>query len=182
MIVPFFHHTLQLLTLLIGFKIEILVLIDKAVGGKSQIALDAGFADGLSGGIGIIIQVRYGGNAKAQALGNGQLGSGQRTAGVHFVLLAQLFIQRLPTGQVIAVAAQCRGSQMGVAVNEAGDGHHAGAVDDGGRLLGRGGLTDVSDLTAIDTQKSTEQNLHFFVHGHNGDIGNQFIQDKTSFR
>ena len=71
---------------------------------------------------------------------------------------------------------------MGVAVNKAGNGHHAGAVDDGGRLLCRSFLADVGDLAAGDADAGTEQHLHFFIHGHNRDIGDQLIQKNPSFR
>ena len=39
---------------------------------------------------------------------------------------------------------------MGVAVHKTGHGHHAGAVNDGGRLTLRGGLADIGNLTTED--------------------------------
>ena len=74
--------------------------------------------------------------------------------------------------QVIAVAAKTGGCQMGVAVDETGHDHHAGAVDDGCRLLCGRGLGNGGNFAILDAKERTEEHIHFFVHGHNGDIGN----------
>ena len=83
--------------------------------------------------------------------------------------------------QVVGIAAQHGRRQMGVAVHQAGHGHHAGAVDDGlGRLLG--GLPgDGDDLAPLDPDIGSEEHLHFGIHGHGGDVGDQSIQWKVSF-
>ena len=61
---------------------------------------------------------------------------------------------------------------MGVAVYKAGDGYHAGAVNDGGRLAFRRGAGDGFDFTVLDGDKGTKEHVHFGIHGHNGDVGN----------
>ena len=61
---------------------------------------------------------------------------------------------------------------MGMAVDHAGHDHHAGAIDDGGRLLGGCGFGNGCDLAVLDAQECAEEHFHFFVHGYNGDIGN----------
>ena len=71
---------------------------------------------------------------------------------------------------------------MGMAVDEAGHGYHAGAVEDGfGSVLGSG-LFDGDDFAVFNADIGTEEYLHFGVHGHNGDVGNQSIQRGSSFR
>ena len=63
-----------------------------------------------------------------------------------------------------------------MAVDEAGNGHHAGGVNDGlGRLLG-GNLVQVYDLAVLDADVGTEENFHAGIHGHGGHIGNQGLQ------
>ena len=62
-----------------------------------------------------------------------------------------------------------------VAVDQAGHDYHAGAVNDGfGRLLGRC-AGDGDDFTVLNAQKRAEKHLVAFVHGHNGDVGNQSV-------
>ena len=66
---------------------------------------------------------------------------------------------------------------MGMAVNQTGDSDHAGTVNDGcGHFLGRL-LGDREDLTVFNADISTEEHLHFFIHRHRSDIGNQSVQD-----
>ena len=91
--VPPVNHPDKLLTLLVGFKIEFLVGVDESVAGKGQIGLDAGLGHGLGGGVGIVVQVGHGGDAEAQALGDGEKRGGFRTAGVHFGFLLEPCLQ-----------------------------------------------------------------------------------------
>ena len=179
--VPLVHHPAQLLTLLVGVKVEFLVLIDEAVGRQRQIGLDAGLRHSLGGGVGVVVQVGDGGGSKAQALGNGHRCGGFGGAGVHLGLLLQQGFQCLAAGEVVGKAAQHGGCQMGVAVDEAGDGHHAGAVHNGFRGLLRGGLGDGDDFAVGNADIGSEEHLHFGVHGHRGDIGNQGIHGRLSF-
>ena len=171
-----------MLTLLVGLKIEVLVLVDEAVAGERQIGLDAGLGHGFGGGVGVIIEVGNGGNAEAQALGDGKQGRGLGAAGVHFGLLLQQRLQSLGVAQVIGVAAKACGSQMGVAVHKAGDGHHAGAVDDGLGRLHRGGFADGDDLAAVDADVRAENHFQLGIHGHGGDVRNQSVQRKQPFK
>ena len=55
MAVPFVCDTNQLLTLFIGFKVEILGFVDITLGRKSNIGLDARFIHGFCRGSGVII-------------------------------------------------------------------------------------------------------------------------------
>ena len=52
---------------------------------------------------------------------------------------------------------------MGVAVDQAGNGHHTGAVHNGFRLLFGRGLADGDDLSVLDADIGTEQNFHFGI-------------------
>ena len=65
---------------------------------------------------------------------------------------------------------------MGMAVYETGDGYHTGAVKDGFGLLLGSGLFNGDDFAVFDADVGTEQHIHFGVHGHNSDVGNQSIQ------
>ena len=65
---------------------------------------------------------------------------------------------------------------MGVAVDEPGNGHHAGAVDDGFRRLLGSLLVDGDNFPALNADVSAENDLHFRIHGHRGDICDQSIQ------
>ena len=65
---------------------------------------------------------------------------------------------------------------MGVAVDQAGDGHHSGAVDNGLGLLRGSFLFNRQDLAVLNGNICPEQNIHSGIHGHNSDIGNQSIQ------
>ena len=71
--VPLFHQAAYFPTLLVGFKVEVLVFIDEPVGGEGDIALDPGLVHGLRGGLGEVIEVRQGGDAEAQSLCDAQL-------------------------------------------------------------------------------------------------------------
>ena len=64
---------------------------------------------------------------------------------------------------------------MGVAVDEAGDGHHAGAVDNGGGGLLGGGFLNGDDLASVDADVGPEEHLHFGIHSHRGDVGDQYV-------
>ena len=66
---------------------------------------------------------------------------------------------------------------MGVTVDEAGNGYHAGAVDNGLGAALRGFLGDGADLAVFNGDEAAEEDLHFVVHGHYGDIGNQSIHN-----
>ena len=61
---------------------------------------------------------------------------------------------------------------MGVAVDKAGHGNHAGAVNNGSRLFLRGIFGDGDDFAAFDADVGTEEHFHPFIHGHNGNVGN----------
>ena len=52
---PLFHEPLQFLALGVGFKVKILVLVLKAIGGQSQIAFHACFVQNIRRGLRIII-------------------------------------------------------------------------------------------------------------------------------
>ena len=67
---------------------------------------------------------------------------------------------------------------MGVAVDKAGHGHHAGAVNHGFRRLLGGRAGDGDNFPALNANVSAEDNLHFGVHGHRSDICNQCVQRK----
>ena len=179
--VPLVHHPYQFLTLLVGLKVKVLVGVNEAVAGKGQIGLDAGLGHRLGGGVGIVIKVRNGGDAEAQALGDGQKRGGFRAAGVHLGLLLQQRLQRLGVAQIVGIAAQASGGQVGVAVHKTGDGNHAGAVDDGFRRFRRGGLADGDNFTAVDTDIRAENHFQLRIHGHGGDVGNQSVQRKQPF-
>ena len=65
---------------------------------------------------------------------------------------------------------------MGVAVDQAGDGHHAGGIDDGlGRFLG-GNLVQIYDFAVLNADVGTKEYFHAGIHGHGGHIGNQSLQ------
>jgi hypothetical protein len=81
--------------------------------------------------------------------------------------------------QIVGEAPQGGGRQMGVAVDEAGNGHHAGAVHN---CLGRfgGGLSlNGDDFSVLDADISAENDLHPGIHGHGCDIGNEGVQIGT---
>ena len=166
----------QFPALFVGFKVEIFILVDEAVAGQSQVGLDAGLGHGLGSGARIVVQVRNRGNAEAQALGNGQQGSGLGAAGVHLGFLLQKSLQGLRIAQVVGVAAQHGGCQLSVAVNQARNGYHAGAVDDGFGGFFRGRFGNGDNFAILDANIGTEEYFHFGIHGHGSDVGNQGIQ------
>ena len=170
--VPLFCDAAKLCALLVGLKVKLFVLIDEAVGRQCDICLDACFSSGFRCSIGIIVKIGNGCDAKAEALGDGKAGSGFCAAAVHLVLFFQLLFQCLRIGKIIAVTAQHGGRKMGVAVYKTRQQHHAGAVYDGLGLLFWGGFADVGNLAVFYAKVCAEQHIHFFVHGHNGDIGN----------
>ena len=98
---PLFCQTHQFLTLLVCFKIKVLVLVDEAVGGQGKVGLYARLRCRLSGGFRVVIQVGHGGDAEAQALGDGHFRRRLGSSGVHPSLHLQLIIQGLPPGQVV---------------------------------------------------------------------------------
>ena len=70
---------------------------------------------------------------------------------------------------------------MGMAVDEAGNGHHAGTIDHRlGRLLG-GCAVNGGDFSILDADVGPENHLHFGIHGHRGDVCNQCIHKNVSF-
>ena len=69
----------------------------------------------------------------------------------------------------------------GNAIDETGHDHHAGAVDDGSRLLLGRNLGNGRDLAVLNAKERAEQNVHFFIHGHDRDIGNQGIHYRLPF-
>ena len=60
---------------------------------------------------------------------------------------------------------------MGMAVDETGDGYHAGAVNDGLGLLLGSGFFNGDDFAILDADVGTEEYVHFGIHGHNSDVG-----------
>ena len=174
--VPLIHHLHQLLALLIGLKVEILTLVDEAVGGEAQVGLDAGFGHRFRSGVGVVVQVGYGGDTEAQTLGNGQQGRGLGAPGVHFGLLLQQGFQGIRGGQIIRQTSENCGGQMGVAVDKTGNGHHAGAVNDGLWLLLGGMGLDGLDLSVLNGNICPEQHIHSGIHGNCGYICDQCIQ------
>ena len=71
---------------------------------------------------------------------------------------------------------------MGVAVDEAGNGHHAGAVNNGLGLLLGSGFFNGHDLAVCNADIGAEEHVHFGIHGHSSDVGNQGIQGNHPFR
>ena len=179
-IVPLFFYLYQFLALLIGLKIKVLGIGNETVSRKCHIALHAGFAQGFGSGIGIVVQVGNRGDTEAQTLGNAQKCGSLGAAAVHLAFLLQLLGQSLSVGGIIHIAAKHGGGQMGVAVYQTGHGHHTGAVHNGGRLFFRCGLAYVSNFTVSNGNICPKEHIHFFVHSHHGDIGNQSIQNKHS--
>ena len=57
---------------------------------------------------------------------------------------------------------------MGMAIDEAGDGYHAGAIDDGFRGLLGSAFGDGDDFSAVNADIDTEQYFHPGVHGDSG--------------
>ena len=96
--VPFFRNPAQLLTLLVGVEVEILVCVDKPVGGKGHICLDARFCGSFCHGVGIVIKVADGGDAEAQTLRNTQQSRRLGAAPVQLILPLQLLLQHFPLG------------------------------------------------------------------------------------
>ena len=64
-------------------------------------------------------------------------------------------------------------------VDEAGNGHHAGAVHNGLGRFGGGLSLDGDDLPVLDADISAENDLHPWIHGHGCDIGNEGVQIGT---
>ena len=60
---------------------------------------------------------------------------------------------------------------MGMAVNKAGDGNHAGAVNNGLRGIRRSVFFNGDNFAAVNADVSAKQDFQLGVHGHNGDIG-----------
>ena len=170
--VPLVHNLLQLPALLVGLKVEFLVLVDVAIAGQGQIGLDAAFGHSLGGGIGVVIKIGHGGHAEAQALRNGQQSRCLGAAGVHLGFLLQQGLQGLFIGQVIGEAPQHRSCQVGVAVDEAWHGHHAGALNDGLRHFLRDLFGDKFDFPIGNADVDPKEDLGAGGHGHGGDVGN----------
>ena len=63
-----------------------------------------------------------------------------------------------------------------MAVDQAGHGNHAGAIDDGLGLLLGSFLGDGGDFALGDANIGGEQHIHLGIHGHNRDIRDQSIQ------
>ena len=177
--VPLLRDLYQLPALLVGLEVEVLVLVDVAIAGQRQIGLDAGFRHSLGGGVGVVIQVGNRGNAEAQALGNGERCRRFGAAGVHFRFLLQQRLKGFGVAQIIGEAPQTGSRQMGVAVDKAGNGHHAGAVHNGLGRFGRGLSLNGDDLSVLDADISAKNDLHPGVHGHGCDIGNEGVQIGT---
>ena len=178
---PPVSHTAQLPALLVGLEIEFLAGIHEPVGRKRQIGLDAAFRHRLRRSLGVVVQIGHGGDAEAQALGNAQKGSSLGAAGIHLILPDQLLLQRLPAGGIVSKAAQHRGGQMGMAVHQAGHRHHAGAIHNRSRLLGRRLFSNIGYFTIGHAQICTKQHIHALIHGHDRYIRDQGIQMNTSF-
>ena len=53
--------------------------------------------------------------------------------------------------------------------------------DDSFRLLLRNVLAHIAYFAVCNAQICTKQHIHFLIHGHHGDIGDQSIQTNTSF-
>ena len=177
--VPLLRDLHQLLALLVGLKVKVLVFVDEAVAGQRQIGLDAGLRHGFGGGVGVVIQVGNRGDAEAQALGNGERRRRLGAAGVHFRFLLQQRLKGFGVAQIVGEAPQGGGRQMGVAVDEAGNGHHAGAVYNGLGCFGGGLSLNGDDLAVLDADISAENDLHPGIHGHGCDIGNEGVQIGT---
>ena len=174
--VPFFGDPAQFLALLVGVKVKFFVFVDETVSRKGDVCLHAGFGNGFRSGIGEVIQIRYGGNAKPQALSDAHECGSFGAAAIHFGLQLQLGFQGLVGGQVVAVAPQSGGCQMGVAIDQAGQNDHARAVQDGLGLFLRGSFADVGDFSLVNGQVCAEENVHPFIHSNDGCIGDQQIQ------
>ena len=169
--VPLVHNALELSALLIGLKVEVLVIVDKAVAGKGQIGLDAGLRNGLGSGVGVVVEVRHAGHAEAKALGNGQQRRCLGPPGIHFGFLFQQLLQGLPVAEVIGVAPQDGGCQVSMTVYETRHSHHARAVDDGlGQLLGDL-FGDEFNFSVSDANVDAEEHLRSGCHGHGGYVG-----------
>ena len=177
--VPLLRDLYQLPALLVGLEVEVLVLVDEAIAGQRQIGLDAGFRHGLGGGVGVVVQVGNGGDAEAQALGNGERCRRFGAAGVHFRFLLQQRLKGFGVAQIIGEAPQTGSRQMGMAVDETGDSHHAGAVHNGLGRFGRGLSLNGDNLPVLDADISAEDDLHPGVHGHGCNIGNEGVQIGT---
>ena len=100
-------------------------------------------------------------------------------AGVHFRFLLQQRLKGFGVAQIVGEAPQTGGRQMGMAVDETGNGHHAGAVHNGLGRFGRGLSLNGDDLPVLDADISAEDDLHPGVHGHGCDIGNEGVQIGT---
>ena len=117
--------------------------------------------------------------AEAQALGNGERRRRLGAAGVHLRFLLQQRLKGFGVAQIVGEAPQTGGRQMGVAVDEAGNGHHAGAVHNGSGRFGGGLSLNGDDFAVLDADISAENNLHPGIHGHGCDIGNEGVQIGT---
>ena len=180
--VPLGNQLLQLPALLVGIKIKFLIGVDKAVAGQGQIGLNSGFRHGLGGGTRIVVEVRYGGDAEAQALRDGQQRRGPGAAGIHLVLLLKQGLQGLFAGQVVGKAPQHGGGQMGVTVDETGHGYHTGAFDDGLWQFLRDLFGDELNFAIGDADVHAEEDFRSGSHGYGGYVGDQCIQNILPFK
>ena len=169
-VVPLLMEGYHLAAALVRFKVEVVLVKEQSAPG--DIGLDAALGHGLGDLVAEVVHLRDGGDAKAQALGDGELGGSLDAAAVEPVLPGEdAVVQPLVEGQVVAIAPEDGHGQVDVAVDEARHQHHAGAVHDGlgpflGSLFGK-----IADLAVGDADEGVQQDAHLLVHGDDGDIG-----------
>ena len=167
-----------------GILVELEVLRVKEGGTAGQIGLDAALGHGLGDGVDVVVHVRHGGDAELETLGNAQ-----QRGGLDAPVIQPGFLGEDVLGQprlqiiVVGVATQNGHGQVGVAVDEAGHQHHAGAVDDLLGLLRLRGriLAHIGDFSVGDADETAGVLVHGLIHGHHSGIGKQCIHSR-SFR
>ena len=132
----------------------------------------------------MVVHVRHGGDAELEALGNAQQRGGLDATVIQMGFLGENIL-RQPGLQivVVGVAPQNGHGQMGVAVDQAGHQHHAGAVNDFLGLFRLGGrvLAHIGNFSVGDADETAGVLVHGLIHGHHSGIGKQCIHSR-SFR
>ena len=165
----------------VGLEVKVVAQVHGDAGG--QIGLDAAPGTGLGHGLEGTVQAGDRGDAAPQALGDAQQGSGLGQLAVHPLLGGvDLFRQPGPLIHLVGPAPEHRLGQVGVAVDQARQGHQAGGVENLPGLLLRRLLGEIGDLAAVDAQEGVGQNPQLGVQGHGGDVGNEKIHSASNYK
>ena len=99
--VVFLFQTHQFPALLVGLEVEILGVSNETVSRKGHIALHTGLFQCFGSCVGVVVEVRNGGDAKTHTLGNAQKGGCLGAAMVQLTLLLQLLLQRFRGSDIV---------------------------------------------------------------------------------